>query len=348
MREKVPKKILLVRTDRIGDVILTTPAIRALRKHFPASYLAMMVQSYTADVIKNNPYLNEVIIYDKGGRHKSILASLKFANDLARKKFDLVFIFHPTNRVNIITFLAGIPERIGYNKKFGFLLTRKIKDEKYKGEKHEIEYNLDIIKIRGVGAFEKEPEIFLSDEDKQYAEKFLEENQLNGNVPIVALQPGASCPSRRWPVENFAEMGMKLKEFSPVNFMIIGGNEESFLLEELKRLLGGKAIIVQGMDLGKLAAILKQASLFISTDTGPAHIAAAVKTPGIVIFGRKQPGLSPRRWRPWGNTQVIFHRDVGCDICLAHNCDKGFKCLKAVTPQEVFKAAQKIVERKND
>ncbi len=348
MREKVPEKILLVRTDRIGDVVLTTPAIRALRKHFPASYLAMMVQPYTAGLIKNNPYLNEVIIYDKKGKHKSILSSLKFAGELARKKFDLVFIFHPTNRVNIITFLAGIPERIGYNRKFGFLLTRKIKDEKYKGEKHEIEYNLEVIKARRVDASDKEPEIFLSDEDKRYAEIFLKENQLNGNVPLVVLQPGASCPSRRWPVENFAEVGMKLKEVCPINFMIIGSDEESYLLEELKKLLGGKAIVVQGMDLGKVAAIFKKVDLFISTDSGPAHIAAAVKTPGIVIFGRKQPGLSPRRWGPWGNNQVVFHKDVGCDTCLAHNCDKGFKCLKAVTPQEVFKAAQNIMERKND
>ena len=149
-RTKIPNKILLIRTDRIGDVVLTTPAIRAVRHHFPKSFIAMMIQPYTAGIVKNNPHLNEIIIYDKRGKHKSYLKSFLFSKELRRKGFDLAFIFHPTNRVNIITFLAGIPERIGYNRKCGFLLNEKIVDEKFKGEKHEIDYNLEVISRRGV------------------------------------------------------------------------------------------------------------------------------------------------------------------------------------------------------
>ncbi len=346
--KKNPKRILLVRTDRIGDVVLTTPAIRAVRQSLPESFLAMMVRPYSVEVVKNNPHLDEVIVYDKRGKHKTFWNSFKFVRDLRKKEFDLAFVFHPTNRVNIITFLAGIPERIGYNRKCGFLLTKKLPDEKFKGEKHEIEYNLEVIAARGISAANKEVEMVVSQEEENFALKFFQGNGLDRKIPLVAIQPGASCPSKRWPVERFAEVGKKLMESFPVKIIIIGSNEEGPLLERLRRLLGEKAVIVQGLALGNVGAILKQAQLFISNDTGPVHIAAAMKTPCLVIFGRKQPGLSPRRWRPRGREHIIFHKDPGCQVCLAHSCDKGFQCLKAITVFEVFQAAQKILGGVND
>ncbi len=336
-----------MRTDRIGDVVLTTPAIRAVRHSFPESFLAMMVQPYTSGVVKNNPHLNEIIIYDKRGKDKSLRGSFKFVRALTREKFDLVFVFHPTNRVNIITFLAGIPERVGYNKKCGFLLSKKLPEEKFRGEKHELEYNLDVIAARGIPAANKEVEMFLSQEEEDFGPKFLGDNGLDKNIPLVAMQPGASCSSKRWEVERFAETGKKVRESGPANFVIIGSDEEGPLLESLKKLLGGKVITAKGLALGNLASILKCSSVFISNDTGPVHIAAAMKTPTIVIFGRRQPGLSPRRWRPWGEEHIILHKDVGCEECLAHNCRKDFQCLKAITDEDVFQAAKKILERKN-
>ena len=95
--------------------------------------------------------------------------------------------------------------------------------------------------------------------------------------------------------------------------------------------------------MGELAALLKRSKLFISNDSGPVHIATAVGTPNIVIFGRKQPGLSPKRWGPTGEGDIVLHRDVGCRVCLAHNCNNSFKCLKAVTSDEVFEAAKKML-----
>ena len=347
-RTKIPNKILLIRTDRIGDVVLTTPAIRAVRHHFPKSFIAMMIQPYTAGIVKNNPHLNEIIIYDKRGKHKSYLKSFLFSKELRRKGFDLAFIFHPTNRVNIITFLAGIPERIGYNRKCGFLLNEKIVDEKFKGEKHEIDYNLEVISRRGVFTDNKEVEIFITQEEERYCLDFLKERGVDSTSSLIALQPGASCPSKRWPAIRFAEVAKKLRKIYPLDFVIIGSQKEASLLEELNQLLGREAIIAQGLELGNLAAVLKRCSLFISNDTGPVHIASAVKTPSLVIFGRKQPGLSPHRWRPWGSGHIIFHKDVGCKDCLAHNCSKGFRCLLAVGAEEVFQEARKIMERKSD
>ncbi len=140
------KRILVVRTDRIGDVLLSTPVIKALRDNYPDAFIAMMVSPYAKDIIEGNPYLDEVIVFDKDTKHKGWWRSFKFSRYLKKKKFDLALILHPTNRVHLVTFHAGIPRRIGYNRKCGFLLTDKIGHTKQFGEKHELEYNLDLIR----------------------------------------------------------------------------------------------------------------------------------------------------------------------------------------------------------
>ena len=129
-----PKRILIVRTDRLGDVILSTPVITNLRQAFPEAHLAFMCRPYTREAVEGNPYLDEVIVYDKYHRHKSIIKTILFANSLAKKNFDWAIILHPTNRAHIITFFAGIPMRIGWNRKMGFLLTRRLPHNKQEGK----------------------------------------------------------------------------------------------------------------------------------------------------------------------------------------------------------------------
>ena len=143
---KEPKRILIVRTDRIGDLVLSTPVIASLRKAYPNSYIAFMCRPYTEAIVKGNPYLDEVIVYDKYGKEKGFWATLKFARYLKRKRFDLALILHPTNRAHLVTFLAGIPERVGWDQKLGFLLTKRIPHTKQQGEKHELEYTLDMLR----------------------------------------------------------------------------------------------------------------------------------------------------------------------------------------------------------
>ena len=141
-----PKKILIVRTDRLGDVILSTPVIENLRKNFPKSYIAFMCRPYTKDALEGNPYLDEVLVYDKYDQHKNLGGTIEFVKMLRKKKFDWAIILHPTNRVHLVTFLATIPVRIGWNKDMSFLLTKKIPHTKQQGKKHEMEYTLDILK----------------------------------------------------------------------------------------------------------------------------------------------------------------------------------------------------------
>ena len=164
------KRILVIRTDRIGDVILSTPLIKALRKNFPRSFIAVMVRPYARDIVLGNPYLNETIIYDKYGAQRPFWKSIKFAWDLKKKKFDLALILHPTNRAHLVTFLAGIKKRIGFDRKMGFLLTDKIEHRKQEGQKHELEYTLDVIRRLGIEPEDKDLFMPIRKDSEMYIE----------------------------------------------------------------------------------------------------------------------------------------------------------------------------------
>jgi len=377
------KRILIIRTDRIGDVLLSTPVIKAVKDFYPNSFISVMVQPYAKEIIEGNPYVDELIIYDKFGKHRRILSSIKFALELKKKKFDLAIILHPTNRVNLISFFAGITARVGYNKKMGFLLTKKLVDKKHLGEKHEMEYSLDVIRAlgiepedktlfmprrpdvivgsrgsdprRGVGTLKTEkPQPFnrgaslfmpIKQESEIWAEEVLKKNNIKDSDNLVAIHPGASCPSKIWPQENFSELANRLIEEYGFKIIVISGPREKDLAEKVIGKIKYPVIDLAGeTTVSKLASILKRCRLFISNDSGPVHISTAVGTPVISIFGRNQAGLSPLRWGPLGEKDRYLHKDVGCVTCLAHNCKKEFICLKAIKVEDVLEAVTSILK----
>ncbi|MBM3245367.1 MAG: lipopolysaccharide heptosyltransferase II, partial [Candidatus Omnitrophica bacterium] len=310
------KRILIARTDRIGDVVLSTPVIKALRDKFPSAYIAMMTSPYAKEIVEGNPYLDEVIVYDKDAKHKSWRRSVKFALNLKKKKFDAAVILHPTNRVHLVVFGAGIPTRIGYNRKLGFLLTDKLAHEKQMGKKHESEYNFDLLKCFSVDAKEKELFVPLDARSERWAEKLFESEGITEKNMALAVHPGASCPSKIWPHERFAEAADKLIEKYGFKVFIIAGPKDTALANSMAKKMHHAGINLSGKtSVSQTASLLKRCNLFISNDSGPVHIATAVGTPVISIFGRAQNGLSPKRWGPLGVKDKILHKNVGCLEC---------------------------------
>jgi heptosyltransferase-2 len=335
------KKILVIRTDRIGDVLLSTPALANLRKALPKAYIAIMVTPYAKDIVVGNPNIDEVILYDKNSRHKGWLASIRFALSLRKKGFGLALILHPTNRSHIIPFLAGIKHRLGYDKKFPFLLTQRIPETKFKGEKHERDYVLDLVSSLGVAVEGFMPFMPIRKESESWAEAVLKNNGIDlKQDKVVAIHPGASCPSKRWSVGSFAEVAKALIKEKGVKIALIAAENVAFA-HELAKLINSPSVInlADKTTVSQLASFLKRSRLFISNDSGPVHIACAVGTPVISIFGRNQAGLSPKRWGPLSKGSLVLHKEVGCAVCLAHNCQKGFLCLKSITPEEVISLA---------
>ncbi|MDP3790626.1 MAG: lipopolysaccharide heptosyltransferase II [Candidatus Omnitrophota bacterium] len=338
------KKILIVRTDKIGDLVLSTPVIKAVRDAYPDSYIAAVVRPYAHEVIKGNPYLNEVITYEKSKKGMSILSDLKFILGLRKKKFDLAFILHPKNRTHIIMFLAGIPKRIGYDKKLGILLTKRIPHLKEYGLKHEIDYTLDIVRYAGIEPKEKTLHVTADGAAEKKVDDIFAKSGISKDNMVIAVHPGASCLSKKWKVERFAKVADSLAEKYNAKIVIIAGSVDKKLGDRTAELMISGNVNLSGKTtVSDVVSVLKRSNLFISNDSGPVHIACAVGTPTISIFGRNDRGLSPQRWRPIGKKDIALHKDVGCKLCLAHNCKRGFACLEAISVDDVLAAAQTIL-----
>jgi heptosyltransferase-2 len=342
---EVFKRILIVRTDRIGDVLLSTPVIKAMRQACPSAYIAMMVSPYTKEIVDGNPYLDSVITYDKDNMHKSWQRTLRFAHNLKKRKFDLALVLHPTNRVHLVTFLAGIPKRIGYGRKLGFLLTEMIKHTKHLGQKHEVEYNLDLVRHLGIEPQDRSLFMPIKPAAEEWAVQAFKQEGIKEGDKLLAIHPGASCPSKIWPNERFAEVADKLVEKCGFKVLLISGPKDAGLAHKVIKNMRHPAVDFSGRtSVAQLASLLKRCRLFISNDSGPVHIATAVGTPVISIFGRNQPGLSPKRWGPVGENDKALHKDAGCIECLAHNCIRGFLCLKEISAADVLNMVDLVLK----
>ncbi|MBN3041001.1 MAG: glycosyltransferase family 9 protein [Candidatus Omnitrophica bacterium] len=340
---KKPQRILIIRTDRLGDVILSTPVIKNLKMAFPEAYVAFMCRPYTKDVLEGNPYLDEVIVYDKYGKDKNFYQTLRFAKYLKSKKFDLALILHPTNRAHLLTYLARIPERIGYDRNLGFLLTKRIVHKKQEGRKHELDYTLDILRFLGIKIVDETAYFPVNEKARKKINNLLGDYAIEDAEKIIAVHPCASCSSKRWPIKNFIKLiDLISKEFK-ARFILVASEKEAILADELAGYPGIIDLRAK-LSISELGALLERADLFISNDSGPVHIAASLKKPVIAIFGRNNPGLSPRRWRPLGDNSFFLHKHPGCEPCLAHHCQKNYVCLDQTKPEEAYELCQKILK----
>lgn len=332
-------KILLIRTDRIGDVVLTTPIIKILKTHFPNSLISFMTRPETKDIVEGNPYLDEIIIYDQQNQHRGILKTILFSLNLRKKKFDVVIIFNPKKRIHWMSYLATIPMRIGYHKKHGFLLTHRLEDKKGEGKKSEAFYNEDLLSFLEIPSSQCRELYFpLHEKAKKVVDSFLKLHQVT--TPFVVINVSSGCSSKSWPIQNFSSLCEKLYERFKIKIIIIGKKEACEKIKLMSQL--PLISIAETFGLTELGYLLKRAALHISNDTGPMHIASAVGIPVISIFGRSHPGLGPQRWAPLkGNHNIILQKNIGCNPCLAHLCQLEFDCLKATKVEEVFNAAKK-------
>ena len=293
------KNILIVRTDRIGDVVLTTPVIKSLREAYPASRICILINPLTQDLLKGNPYLDEILIDDREHQHKG-RGFFTLVNTLNQRKFDLAIIFHTKRRTNLLCFLAGIRRRAGYkNNKFGFLLTDPIKDVRHLGEKHEAQYCLDVLKHLGVKAGPLELFVPIQEEAIVWLKEFEQNNGLQPSDRLVIIHPGASDPSKRWPEGRFAEIIDSLTKRYAVKIILIGASHIQEVSEKILSLVNSPVIDLTGKTtVAQMAVLLKRSCLLVSNDSGPVHIASALGCPVVSIFTRNQPGINPGRWRP--------------------------------------------------
>lgn len=330
------KKILIVNVNWVGDVIFSTPFIRAVRERYPKSYIACLLHPRCREVLEGNPRLNEIIIYDEESSHRTIWGKLRLIAELKRKRFDVAFLLHRSFTKALITALAGVKERIGYPTKHrDFLLTKAV--EEPDEDIHKVEYFLDIARATGIMPSDPSYEFFVKDADRAFIKDYLSENGLCDKDKLVVICPGGNWGPKRWPKENFAKLADALSEKFAVRIVISGAAKDIALAEEIKGMVKNSPIVACGrMTLKNLGALLERANLVIANDTGPMHIAVAVKARVIALFGPTSPKITG----PYGSGNYrVISRNESCDTpCYDFSCTDN-KCMKSITVDEVLKAA---------
>lgn len=340
-----PKKIVIMRTDRIGEVLLSTVAIDAIKKSFPDSSVSFVTSEYSKPIVESRTDIDEVMTTDTMGKEGWFLKSVRLASLLRKKRFDMAIMLNPHKSLHLAAFLAGISQRVGYGRKWGFLLNRKITDERDKGRKHEVEYTMDLLRSLDVTLDDPKPLLPVDKEAEKEVRNLLVGKGIQSDRPVISVHPGSSNPAKIWPRERYSELIRRLKTELDCYVCILGSDEERIFAREIIVDSGVEVLNLTGaLSLKELTALLKKSSLFVGNDTGPMHMAAALDVPVIAIFGRNTPGVSPTRWRPWGDKHVVFHEDPGCAPCYDKSCSYDHRCLRAVNVDVVFEAAKKIVK----
>jgi lipopolysaccharide heptosyltransferase II len=333
-----PRRILLVRTDRIGELLLTTPAFTTVRESFPGAKITLIVKPSSFAVVEGNPSIDSIVKLDPVSDLDSLAKRFRFIRFLRESEFDVAVIFNPSRFFNIAVFITGIPIRVGYDRKLGFLLTNSIEDRKYLCEKHEVEYNLDLVGVIGSGTSDKRLFFPLLETDARSVEKRLTENGIPSGTDFVVVHPGTSNPDKLWPAERFAEVCDRMIDGFGVKIVLAGGEEERESSGEVKAKMRNFVPDLTGrLSLKEFGALLKKSSFLLSCDSGPVHVASAVGTPVVALFGEARPGGSSKRWGPYGEGQGPTR---------ARHIVVGRSKVTDITVDDVFKAVSgKLCER---
>lgn len=315
--------ILVVRNDRFGEFLLNIPALRALKQTFPKAKLIAAIDPYTRDLAESIPFIDGVIEW-RGNKH-TLSEKLKLIGTLKKIKFDMAIMLNPSKEFNIITYLAGVPTRVGYDRKWGFLLNRKIKDDKSLGLRHEVDCNLNLVKLIGAKTEDKTLMLKLNGNINGIFDKL----GINAAEDFITLHPWTSDPVKQWPIENFIYLAERLAVNLNKKVIVVGGKEVTEKVLKYFSKLHNDIINITGKtSLIELAAVLSKSRLLISGDSGPVHLASAVGVSVLAIFRNDLPGKSAKRWGPWGEGHSVIEKSRLSDITVEEVFVKAKEMLK--------------------
>lgn len=344
-------KILVRGTNWIGDAVMAIPALRHLRLIFPEAEITLHTRSWAEGIFRDADFIDEILAFDKTS--SKIRDAFQQARSLREKKFDIAVLLPNSFESALVAGLAGIPKRFGYAKDGrSLLLSTAAPVPEWKNVRHEVFYYLNL-----VGALEKEllgtqtpwseiPNLDLpvSGTRKVEARELFTSHGLDTSKKIVALGVGSTnSRAKRWPAANYAALNDRLQDELNVNVVLVGGNDELDVSQEVYAIAGRKPVILTGKtDLAEAVAILAEVDILISNDMGLAHIAPAAGTKTIVIFGPTNPETT----RPFSeNASIVKRLDVECSPCMLRDCPIDHRCMVRITPDNVFENAKAILEK---
>ncbi len=360
-----PKRILVIKLRHIGDVLLTVPAIRAARETYPDAYIAVLVNKGTEEVLKGNPLIDEVMTYDRGMKKRSVIRRVKgeiaFVKYLRAHGFDMTIDLTSGDRPAIYSYLSGAVCRIGYNPRGkGF----RGKSRFYShlgsvsgGRLHTVLKELNLVRQFGIDTEDLSVRIFFSEVDRRSAEAILAENGIDRKVSFVHIHPTSRWLFKCWRDDYMAEVIDYLEQTAGVRVVITSGPDEKEvgkIHNIIKNTHSNPVNLAGRLTLKQLAALTDRALMFFGVDTAPMHIAAAVDTPVVALFGPS----GAFDWGPWDNGETLNHTQYpeknglqvsgmhaviqsgwDCVPCGRDGCEgsKKSECLEAIKPQDVIK-----------
>ncbi len=339
--EKI-SRLLIRSANWIGDAIMTTPAVRAIRKNFPGAEITMLAKPWVAPVFENSPHIDKILIYDAAGRHKGFAGKFRLARDLKSYRFDAAILFQNAFEAAFITFLAEIPRRIGYNTDARtLLLTHPVLCTKEMKRIHQVEYYLGILRGAGLQTDGTELHLAVSRKDRGRAEDILKGFGISQEEPLLGINPGATYGSaKRWFPERYAELCLRLRNISPFHILVFGGPVEESLGQQICETVGKGCINLCGKtSLQEAVALIERCRLFVTNDSGLMHIAAALNVPQIAVFGSTNHVTTS----PASAKSRVVRVPTACSPCLKPDCPTDHRCMKAVTTDMVYEIAEKAI-----
>lgn len=336
-----PKNILIVRTDRIGDLVLTLPLAGLIKKHYPECKVSILVREYTENIVKNHPFIDEVIVLNE------IDGKINFAENLyaiKSKKFDVCIVVYPTFVLSLIMFFAGIKTRIGTGYRwYSFLFNQKVYEHRKNAERHELEFNVNLLgKIsikNNVDEKNVSYDLQVNQSSLNIADKILDDENIVASKLIIIVHPGSGGSSVDLPLNKLIELVKKLDDD---NYQIIltGNQNEVELCQKIKS--SSKAKVFAGkLNLDELTALISRSSLFIANSTGPIHIAAALGK-FVVGFYPKIVASSKERWAPYTTKKLVYEPTIDCKNCTRQQCEK-LNCMESIDITKVYNDIKNVL-----
>lgn len=337
------RRILIRSVNWVGDAVMTTPAIGAIRYHFPKAEITLLANPLVGQLFSPHEWVDRVIVFDRNGAHKGVTGRLRLAAELRRHAFDAAIILPNSFDSALVPWLAGIPVRIGKNSDGrGWMLTGRYRPDNRSIAGHEVEYYLNLVRHFGISGQMNAPRLYTTPSEDREALVRLAEHGITGSDFVIGINPGAAYGSaKRWYPERFAEAGRLLAAERSAKLVVFGGPGETEIAADISRELGGECLNLAGRTgVRELMALIRRCNLFITNDSGPMHIAAAFGVPLVAIFGSTDhTGTSP-----YTDKAVIVRKDVACAPCKLRECPTDHECMKAVTAEDVVTAARQLFE----
>lgn len=338
-------RILISRLRFIGDVVLTTPVIRALKRRYPDAALYYLAESGPAAVLARNPHLEEVIVLpDELLPGRAVLtrcaAQVRFLRSLRKRRFDLAIDLFGNPRSALLTLATGARYRVGFDVRGrGRAYNVKIRRS---GSRRVVDAYLDAVRTIGVPVGDDRTEMHFSAEDAEWAESWLAARGIDGARPVVALNPGASWPAKTWSAGHFAELAAGLIEEQRASVLLVAGPGLREDVDAVNALSGHGCPVVDTGSLTRLAALIQRCRLYVSNDCGPMHVAAAVGTPTIGLFGPSRPDI----WFPYPESEGHVALRAETDTCCGRDhCVRPTPCIESISTRSVLDTAESILDR---